>query len=48
MATFVLVHGAFVGGWSWRWLAPYLRGTGHEVHSPTLTGHGERAHRASP
>src|SRR5215204_7510444 len=48
MATFVLVHGAFVGGWSWRWLAPYLRGTGHEVHSPTLTGHGERAHLASP
>jgi pimeloyl-ACP methyl ester carboxylesterase len=48
MATFVLVHGAFVGGWSWRWLAPYLRGTGHEVHSPTVTGHGERAHLASP
>ena len=48
MATFDLVHGAFVGGWSWRWLAPYLRGTGHEVHSPTLTGHGERAHLASP
>jgi pimeloyl-ACP methyl ester carboxylesterase len=48
MATFVLVHGAFVGGWSWRWLAPYLRGAGHDVYSPTLTGHGERVHLASP
>ena len=48
MATFVLVHGAFVGGWSWRWVAPYLRGAGHDVYSPTLTGHGERVHLASP
>jgi pimeloyl-ACP methyl ester carboxylesterase len=48
MATFVLVHGAFIGGWSWRWLAPYLRDAGHEVHTPTLTGHGERVHLASP
>jgi pimeloyl-ACP methyl ester carboxylesterase len=48
MATFVLVHGAFVGGWSWRWLAPYLRGAGHDVHTPTLTGHGERVHLANP
>jgi pimeloyl-ACP methyl ester carboxylesterase len=48
MATFVLVHGAFVGGWCWRWVAPLLREVGHEVHTPTLTGHGERLHLASP
>src|SRR5687768_18076653 len=48
MATFVLVHGAFVGGWCWRWVAPYLRGAGHDVYCPTLTGSGERVHLASP
>ena len=47
MATFVLVHGAGHGGWAWRRLAPHLRGAGHEVHAPTLTGLGERAHLAS-
>jgi pimeloyl-ACP methyl ester carboxylesterase len=48
MATFVLVHGACVGGWCWRWVAPLLREFGHEVHTPTLTGLGERMHLASP
>ncbi|HEX2281283.1 MAG TPA: alpha/beta hydrolase [Thermomicrobiales bacterium] len=48
MATFVLVHGTFIGGWCWRWVAPYLRGAGHDVHTPTLTGHGQRVHLASP
>ena len=48
MATFVLVHGAIVGGWCWRWVAPELRAAGHEVHTPTLTGLGERVHLASP
>ncbi len=48
MATFVLVHGAFVGGWCWRWVAPELRAAGHEVYTPTMTGLGERAHLASP
>lgn len=38
MATFVLVHGAFAGGWCWHWVAPELRATGHEVYTPTLTG----------
>src|SRR5215203_1355701 len=47
MATFVLVHGAVVGGWCWRWVAPELRGAGHEVQAPTLTGLGERVHLAS-
>ncbi len=48
MATFVLVHGAAVGGWCWRWVTPFLRDAGHTVFTPTLTGLGERVHLASP
>lgn len=48
MAIFVLVQGAFVGGWCWRWVAPELRAAGHDVYAPTLTGLGERCHLASP
>jgi pimeloyl-ACP methyl ester carboxylesterase len=48
MATFVLVHGGGSGGWIWRRMLPYLRGAGHEVHTPTLTGSGERAHLLRP
>src|SRR3712207_6254741 len=48
MATFVLVHGAWHGGWCWDRVAPLLRGAGHEVHAPTLTGLSERAHLLSP
>jgi len=40
MANFVLVHGAFQGGWIWRELAGLLRAQGHEVHGPTLSGCG--------
>jgi len=38
MATFVLVHGAFRGGWAWDELAPLLTSGGHTVIAPTLTG----------
>lgn len=48
MSTFVLVHGGWHGGWCWRKVAPPLRAAGHEVHTPTLTGTGERAHLAGP
>jgi pimeloyl-ACP methyl ester carboxylesterase len=48
MAPFVLVHGAFIGGWAWRWVAANLRAAGHEVFTPSLTGHGERVHLAGP
>jgi len=44
---FVLVHGAWHGGWCWRRVAPLLRDAGHEVFTPTLTGFGERAHLLS-
>lgn len=43
-ATFVLVHGAWHGGWCWRKVADVLRRAGHTVYTPTLTGLGERAH----
>lgn len=48
MVNLVLVHGAFVGGWCWRWVAPLLTAAGHQVHAPTLTGLGERAHLTGP
>ncbi len=47
MTAFVLVHGAFHGGWCWRHVAARLRAVGHEVFTPTLTGLGERHHLAS-
>lgn len=47
MATYVLVHGAWHGGWCWSRVARTLRETGAEVYTPTLTGLGERAHLAS-
>lgn len=46
MTTFVLMHGAWHGGWCWSRVAKRLRAGGHEVHAPTLTGVGERAHLA--
>jgi pimeloyl-ACP methyl ester carboxylesterase len=48
MTTFVLVHGGWHGGWCWRRLTPLLESAGHDVHSPTLTGLGDRAHLARP
>ncbi len=42
--NFVLVHGAWHGGWCWREVATSLRAQGHQVFTPTMTGLGERAH----
>jgi pimeloyl-ACP methyl ester carboxylesterase len=44
VATFVLVHGAWSGGWYWGRVARRLRELGHDVYTPTLTGLGERSH----
>lgn len=44
MATFVLVHGSFHGGWCYSRVATLLRAKGHEVHAPTLSGLADRAH----
>jgi len=48
MATFVLVHGAWHGGWGWQRVTDRLRVRGHTVFAPTLTGLGERAHLLHP
>jgi len=45
--TFVLVHGAWHGGWCWRRVADRLTAAGHRVFTPTLTGLGERKHLMS-
>ncbi|MEK9661200.1 MAG: alpha/beta hydrolase family protein [Alphaproteobacteria bacterium] len=45
--TFVLVHGAWHGGWCWRDVGDALRAEGHRVFTPTLTGLGERTHLLS-
>jgi pimeloyl-ACP methyl ester carboxylesterase len=47
MATFVLVAGAWSGGYRWRAVAQQLRAAGHDVYTPTLTGLGERVHLVS-
>lgn len=44
MATFVLVPGAWLGGWVWSKLHPLLEKKGHSVYPVTLTGMGERVH----
>lgn len=43
MTNFVLIHGAFQGGWIWKPLTMKLRDAGHLVFAPTLDGCGERA-----
>ena len=48
MATFVLVHGSFQGGWIWKPTAEVLRRQGHEVYAPTLDGCGERGKLIRP
>ena len=48
MATFVLVHGAWHGGWCWQRVRRSLQRAGHEVFTPTLTGVADRSHLKSP
>ncbi|GMV80232.1 MAG: esterase [Planctomycetota bacterium] len=48
MAAFVLVPGAWHGGWCWQRLIPLLRAAGHAAYGFTLTGLGERSHLAAP
>lgn len=45
--TFVLVHGAWHGGWCWRRVADMLGARGHKVFTPTLTGLGASSHLLS-
>jgi hypothetical protein len=43
MATYLLVAGAWLGGWAWDGVAPSLRDRGRDVHPLTLSGLGEVA-----
>jgi pimeloyl-ACP methyl ester carboxylesterase len=40
LATFVLIHGAWHGGWCWELMVPLLTAYGHHVHAPDLPGMG--------
>jgi pimeloyl-ACP methyl ester carboxylesterase len=42
VATFVLVHGSYQGGWIWKPLGERLLAAGHTVYRPTLDGCAER------
>jgi pimeloyl-ACP methyl ester carboxylesterase len=44
--TFLLVHGAWAGGWAWMRVVDRLSAMGHRVFAPTLSGLGERSHLA--
>jgi len=48
MATFVLVHGSYQGGWIWKPVAERLRAAGHAVYAPTLDGCAERRGQIRP
>lgn len=48
MATYVLIHGSYQGGWIWQKVARQLRAAGHAVYSPTLDGCAERKGQVRP
>ena len=48
MTAYVLVGGAWLGGWCWQRVVRRLRDNGHDGYPVTLTGLGERVHLASP
>jgi pimeloyl-ACP methyl ester carboxylesterase len=45
MSTFLLIHGAYQGGWIWKLIAERLSAAGHTVFAPSLDGCGERTHQ---
>src|ERR1700712_4875758 len=48
MTTYVLLHGAYQGGWIWQRVTPHLRAAGHTVYAPSLDGCCERRHALRP
>jgi pimeloyl-ACP methyl ester carboxylesterase len=46
--TFLVCHGAWGGGWSWKKMQPLMQAAGHRLVAPTYTGLGERQHLANP
>ena len=47
MTSYVLVHGAWHGGWCWSKVASVLSAAGNTVYTPTLSGLSERANLLS-
>jgi pimeloyl-ACP methyl ester carboxylesterase len=45
MANFVLLHGAYQGGWIWQRVAGRLAAAGHRAYAPSLDGCAERRHQ---
>jgi pimeloyl-ACP methyl ester carboxylesterase len=45
--TYVIVHGAWGGGWDWKHVGDLLTADGNKVYRPTLTGLGEHYNLAS-
>ncbi len=41
MSTYVLVHGAWHGGWCWDKVVPFLESAGHKVSALDLPSHGQ-------
>lgn len=46
MATFVLIHGHYLGAWAWDEVGALLESAGHEAIALCLAGMGERASEA--
>ena len=44
---FLLIHGAWHGGWVWKEISEILSYQGYSVSTPTLTGLGEKKHLLS-
>ena len=42
--TFLLIHGAYHGGWCWRPVTDILESRGHKTYAPSLTGNADRGH----
>ena len=48
MKTFLVAHGAWSAGWSWKKMHPLMYAAGYRLITPTYTGLGERVHLANP
>lgn len=46
--VFVLVHGAWHGGWCWQKVSSALRSSGDVIYTPTLSGMGEHKNTFNP
>jgi pimeloyl-ACP methyl ester carboxylesterase len=46
--TFLVCHGAWGAGWSWKKMHPLMQAAGYRLLTPSYTGLGERAHLANP